>query len=68
MESEKFWRQIQDTKTMILQNFHDVFDTAITNHKKMSESYLKFVAMKNSNLSNKDPIIVYLQYDETHRL
>ena len=36
--------------------------------KKMPESYLKFDAVKNSNLNNNDPIIMYLQYDETHHL
>ena len=33
--------------------------------KKMPESYLKFDAV---NLNNNDPIIMHLQYDETHRL
>ena len=53
---------------MTLQNFHEIFDTTITNYQKMPESYLKFDAVKNSNLNDNDPIIMYLQYDETHRL
>ena len=65
----KLWRRpIQDSKTMTLQNFHEIFDTTITNYQKMPESYLKFDAVKNSNLNNNDPIIMYLQYDETHHL
>ena len=50
---------------MILQHFHEIFDKTITNNKTMLESYLKFDAV---NLNNNDPIIMYLQYDETHRL
>ena len=34
----------------------------------MSESYFQFDGVKNSNINDYDPIIMYLQYDETHRL
>ena len=47
------------------------WDIFINDHKseKISENYVfEIAALKYSNLSNGDPIIMYLQYDETHRL
>ena len=44
------------------------WDICINDQKKKIRKLFEIATVKNSNLSYDDPIIMYLQYDETHRL